>query len=116
MVRWAHEYTFKMEAKTDHRKALISTRWQAGWARTVVKTRHPTSLVRLCHHTHQRPTGANKFAGGIWAGTIGTTRLLKLFEKYKIKATWFIPGNQHLKDRSEAELTDFGRSFSRDLP
>ncbi|KAI1451751.1 family 4 carbohydrate esterase [Annulohypoxylon moriforme] len=30
---------------------------------------------------------------GIWAGTIGTRRLLKLFEKYSIKASWFIPGH-----------------------
>lgn len=29
---------------------------------------------------------------GLWAGTVGTQRLLKLFDKYKIKATWFIPG------------------------
>lgn len=29
----------------------------------------------------------------MWAGTIGTQRLLKLFDKYKIKATWFIPGH-----------------------
>lgn len=30
---------------------------------------------------------------GLWAGTVGTQRLLKLFDKYKIKATWFIPGH-----------------------
>jgi len=30
---------------------------------------------------------------GLWAGTHGTRRLLKLFEKYSIKATWFIPGH-----------------------
>nr|RBR00859.1 hypothetical protein FVER53263_21109 [Fusarium verticillioides] len=30
---------------------------------------------------------------GLWAGTIGTRRLLKLFEKYNIKASWFIPGH-----------------------
>ncbi|KAF1952796.1 polysaccharide deacetylase family protein-like protein [Byssothecium circinans] len=30
---------------------------------------------------------------GLWAGTIGTQRLLKLFDKYGIKATWFIPGH-----------------------
>lgn len=30
---------------------------------------------------------------GIWAGTHGTRRLLKLFEKNNIKATWFIPGH-----------------------
>jgi peptidoglycan/xylan/chitin deacetylase (PgdA/CDA1 family) len=30
---------------------------------------------------------------GLWAGTIGTRRLLSLFEKYNIKASWFIPGH-----------------------
>lgn len=30
---------------------------------------------------------------GIWAGTIGTQRLLKMFAKYDIKCTWFIPGH-----------------------
>ena len=32
-------------------------------------------------------------ATGLWAGTIGTRRLLKLFEKYNLKTTWFIPGH-----------------------
>ncbi|KAH9826741.1 glycoside hydrolase/deacetylase [Teratosphaeria destructans] len=30
---------------------------------------------------------------GIWAATHGTQRLLKLFEKHGITATWFIPGH-----------------------
>ncbi|EMR66403.1 putative polysaccharide deacetylase family protein [Eutypa lata UCREL1] len=30
---------------------------------------------------------------GLWAGTIGTRRVLKLFDKYNIKASWFIPGH-----------------------
>lgn len=30
---------------------------------------------------------------GLLAGTLGTRRLLKLFSKYDIKATWFIPGH-----------------------
>ncbi|THG99413.1 hypothetical protein EW145_g7272 [Phellinidium pouzarii] len=30
---------------------------------------------------------------GMYAGEVGTPRLLKLFEKYKIKTTWFIPGH-----------------------
>jgi peptidoglycan/xylan/chitin deacetylase (PgdA/CDA1 family) len=30
---------------------------------------------------------------GMFAGTIGTRRLLKLFDKYNITATWFIPGH-----------------------
>ncbi|EKM56084.1 carbohydrate esterase family 4 protein [Phanerochaete carnosa HHB-10118-sp] len=30
---------------------------------------------------------------GMYAGEVGTLRLLKLFDKYNIKATWFIPGH-----------------------
>lgn len=30
---------------------------------------------------------------GMFAGEIGSVRLLKLFEKYKLKTTWFIPGH-----------------------
>ncbi|EMD40264.1 hypothetical protein CERSUDRAFT_110870 [Gelatoporia subvermispora B] len=30
---------------------------------------------------------------GIYAGEVGVPRLLKLFDKYKIKTTWFIPGH-----------------------
>lgn len=30
---------------------------------------------------------------GLFAGEVGTPRLLKLFDKYKIKTTWFIPGH-----------------------
>jgi peptidoglycan/xylan/chitin deacetylase (PgdA/CDA1 family) len=30
---------------------------------------------------------------GIFAGEVGTRRLLKLFDKYGIKTTWFIPGH-----------------------
>ncbi|KAH0434917.1 hypothetical protein KCU90_g4690, partial [Aureobasidium melanogenum] len=30
---------------------------------------------------------------GMFAGTVGVQRLLKLFDKYEIKATWFIPGH-----------------------
>src|SRR5687768_3638403 len=30
---------------------------------------------------------------GLFAGEIGTPRLLKLFDKYHIKTTWFIPGH-----------------------
>lgn len=28
---------------------------------------------------------------GIWAGEIGTPRLLKLFEKYNLRTSWFVP-------------------------
>ena len=30
---------------------------------------------------------------GLFAGTIGVRRLLKMFAKYNIKTTWFIPGH-----------------------
>ncbi|KAG6828500.1 hypothetical protein H0H92_007775 [Tricholoma furcatifolium] len=30
---------------------------------------------------------------GMFAGEVGSIRLLKLFDKYKIKTTWFIPGD-----------------------
>ena len=33
-----------------------------------------------------------KESQGMFAGEIGTPRLLKLFKKYDIKTTWFIPG------------------------
>ena len=30
---------------------------------------------------------------GIWAGEVGTPRLLQLFERYKLRTSWFIPGH-----------------------
>jgi peptidoglycan/xylan/chitin deacetylase (PgdA/CDA1 family) len=30
---------------------------------------------------------------GVWAGEIGTPRLLKLFERYQLRTSWFIPGH-----------------------
>ena len=36
---------------------------------------------------------AAKFLSGLFAGTVGVRRLLKLFAKYDIKTTWFIPGH-----------------------
>src|SRR5258707_1754265 len=30
---------------------------------------------------------------GLFAGEVGSLRLLKLFERYKLKTTWFIPGH-----------------------
>jgi len=30
---------------------------------------------------------------GMYAGEVGVPRLLKLFDKYKMKTTWFIPGH-----------------------
>lgn len=36
---------------------------------------------------------SSNYHSGYWAGTVGTQRLLKLFKKYDIKTTWFIPGH-----------------------
>jgi peptidoglycan/xylan/chitin deacetylase (PgdA/CDA1 family) len=36
---------------------------------------------------------ASDISRGLWAGSHGTKRMLKLFNKYNIKATWFIPGH-----------------------
>ena len=30
---------------------------------------------------------------GVWAGEVGTPRLLKLFERYNLMTSWFIPGH-----------------------
>lgn len=35
----------------------------------------------------------NDISRGIFAGEVGTPRLLKLFDKYNIKTTWFVPGH-----------------------
>jgi len=40
-----------------------------------------------------QPTNTTLTLPGLFAGTIGVRRLLKLYEKYNIKATWFIPGH-----------------------
>lgn len=36
---------------------------------------------------------AKTFYAGIFAATVGTERMLKMFDKYNVKATWFIPGH-----------------------
>ncbi|RMZ31209.1 hypothetical protein D0859_04690 [Hortaea werneckii] len=41
---------------------------------------------------------------GLFAGTHGTRRMLRLFEKYKIKATWFIPGHTLQTFREECAM------------
>ncbi|PCG95039.1 Glycoside hydrolase/deacetylase, beta/alpha-barrel [Penicillium occitanis (nom. inval.)] len=35
----------------------------------------------------------NDISRGIFAGTVGVQRLLRMFNKYNIKTTWFIPGH-----------------------
>ena len=46
---------------------------------------------------------------GLFAGEIGTPRLLRLFERYGIKTTWFIPGHSIETFPKETELVVAGR-------
>lgn len=41
---------------------------------------------------------SNDISRGMFAGTVGVPRLLKLFDKYDIKTTWFIPGHRYVGD------------------
>src|SRR6195256_1457732 len=41
---------------------------------------------------------------GIFAGEVGSRRLLKLFDKYGLKTTWFIPGHSIETFPEETEL------------
>ena len=43
--------------------------------------------------TDFEPEEARWMLAGLYAGTIGVRRLLKLFAKYDIKTTWYIPGH-----------------------
>lgn len=68
-------------------------RLPAGWdlteARTVLATSAEVGVPRKNKYVRTHIYHVI----GIWAGTIGTRRLLKLFERYNIKASWFIPGH-----------------------
>ena len=60
-------------------------------------------LLRVSASTSTRsPAGSGSYGGedspddisrGLFAGEVGTPRLLKLFDKYGMKTTWFIPGH-----------------------
>jgi peptidoglycan/xylan/chitin deacetylase (PgdA/CDA1 family) len=67
----------------------------AGWlgsykGRRLQQRRQPRYLVPLI--SSRRPA-IDGYPSGYWAGTVGVRQLLKLFEKYKITASWFIPGH-----------------------
>ena len=52
---------------------------------------------------------------GLFAGTVGVRRLLKLFAKYDIKTTWFIPGHSLETFPEEcAMIRDAGHEMYRD--
>ncbi|MCJ1362828.1 hypothetical protein MMC16_001934 [Acarospora aff. strigata] len=53
---------------------------------------------------------------GLFAGTIGVRRLLRLFEKYNIKTTWYIPGHSLETFPEEcAMIRDAGHEMSLPL-
>lgn len=51
----------------------------------------PTDVSRVCLCRFDRRPSDSGFQG-MYAGEVGIPRLLKLFAKYDIKTTWFIPG------------------------
>jgi peptidoglycan/xylan/chitin deacetylase (PgdA/CDA1 family) len=49
---------------------------------------------------------------GVWAGEIGTPRLLKLFKKYDLRTSWFIPGHSiETFPRQMREVADAGHEI-----
>ncbi|KAL8876653.1 MAG: hypothetical protein Q9198_005189 [Flavoplaca austrocitrina] len=73
--------------------------------------------------SYQGEDSTSDISRGIFAGTVGVRRLLKLFDKYKIKTTWFIPGHSLDTFREECEMVrDAGHemqastSASQELP
>ncbi|KAL8852324.1 MAG: hypothetical protein Q9221_002820 [Calogaya cf. arnoldii] len=54
--------------------------------------------------SYQGEDSTSDISRGLFAGTVGVRRLLKLFDKYKIKTTWFIPGHSLDTFREECEM------------
>jgi peptidoglycan/xylan/chitin deacetylase (PgdA/CDA1 family) len=49
---------------------------------------------------------------GVWAGEIGVVRLLTLFERYTLKASWFIPGHSiETFPRQVQQIVDAGHEI-----
>lgn len=70
----------------------MSTQLQVGWVAMEVKT-----VLRICKYMDimvgiEALLNCNR-SRGLFAGTIGVERLLRLFDKYNIKTTFFIPGH-----------------------
>ena len=57
----------------------------------------PLDISRVCKLFVQSSRYLNRLvvSQGMFAGEVGVPRLLKLFAKYNIKTTWFIPGIKH---------------------
>ncbi len=56
---------------------------------------------------------------GMFAGEVGSPRLLRLFEKYGLKTTWFVPGHsietfpEQMSPTLDFSVTVTGRSRNR---
>ena len=66
---------------------------QAGLDHTEVKI-HPMISAEVSETSMDAITKSyTHIVAGIWGATIGTQRMLKLFDKHNIKTTWFIPSH-----------------------
>jgi peptidoglycan/xylan/chitin deacetylase (PgdA/CDA1 family) len=52
----------------------------------------PLDISRVRSHFNTPYDRELKSEQGMYAGEVGVPRLLKMFDKYNIKTTWFIPG------------------------
>lgn len=60
----------------------------------------------------QKHANATDVSRGIFGGTVGVDRLLNLFKKYGIKATFFIPGHSAESFREQVEkIRDAGHEM-----
>ena len=75
--------------------AMVSTSMQSqdGWAPTGERIRLMISVEVIVFSLGVVSRLVDAFPAGIFAGTNGTQRLLKMFAKYDIRTTWFIPGH-----------------------
>lgn len=70
----------------------MSTLWLGGkYYITALLWRLSRRLIEVCRINKRG--GCTEVSRGIFGATVGVDRLLKLWEKYKIKATWFIPAH-----------------------
>lgn len=80
-----HAYTLLMRSSTQ-----VGVVW-----RRRLRVRHFAGMHSLdCRSRHAAHDDALQ---GLYAGEVGTPRLLNLFKKYGIKTTWFIPGETALR-------------------
>ncbi|KXT04767.1 hypothetical protein AC578_9746 [Pseudocercospora eumusae] len=60
------------------------------WARKESWLVMAANWINTCDGSPQTPTNVSR---GVFGATVGTDRLLKMFDRYGIKATWFTPAH-----------------------